>query len=131
MKSKRLQCAGVSGAHASGNQLAAIETHLRKPLAVLTRRHAGMAFEQIAEKPDVFVPDFGADSLDRRSAGFEQFLGCRNPECLDVGARHTPGRGLEAANEIARTHSGSLGEVANRDIAVKMLLQIFFRLADF
>src|SRR4249919_3111246 len=89
-----------------------------------------MAFEQIAKKTDVLVADLRADGLDRGSAGLEQFLGCRDPQRLNVSARHAARCCLEAADEIARTHSSTLGEMLDRDIAVEMLLQIFFGLAD-
>jgi hypothetical protein len=35
----------------SRNQFAAFETHLRKLVPIFTRRHSGMALEQVAEKP--------------------------------------------------------------------------------
>src|SRR4051812_47195642 len=91
--------------------------------AILARGHAGAALEQAAEEADIVIADLGADRLDRLAAAFEHRLGGLDPERLDIGGRHSPGRGLEAAREGALAHAGALGKRTGWQILAEILLE--------
>ncbi len=57
-----------------------------------------------------------------------QLLGGRHPQHLNIGARHAAGRGLEAADEIARADSDAVSELVDRNVAIEVFLQILLGL---
>src|SRR5262245_5703214 len=67
-----------------------------------------MTLEQVPEKADVLVSDFRANHLDGRVGAFEQFLGGRYSEGLQIGARHSA--------ELGAIHSTHTGQIAFDDI---------------
>src|SRR5215510_5660415 len=112
------------------HQVATFEAHLRKALPIFAGRHPRVTLEQVPEEADVLISDLRAHDLNGRGAVLQQFLGRRNPERLNVGTRYPTRRRLEAANEVARSHSDAFGKASDRDIAVEMLLQVFLGLSD-
>ena len=89
-----------------------------------------MTLEEGAKEGDVPVADGVADLLHGAMIAFQQALGSRDPELLQVDQRAVSGSLLEAADEITQAHAHPPGRGVERENAMKIVVQPLLRTGD-